>query len=515
MSTKKITALTELSAAPAASDMIPIVDVSDTTDAASGTTKKITATNVGKALGVGAGNTAAEPVKIDTSNGRVGIGTASPAELLELVTSSASGSVVQVKSTAADSYPSIRFVNDAREWRIYAPAGTISDGFQIYDATGTATRLFIDTSGNVGIGTTAPSRLLDVENSSGVATVAITSGTSSESQLYLGDTGDEDIGMIGYDNNTNSFRIVTNTATRLTVDTNGKVGIGTAAPDEMLEVETSSVSAAVIQIKSTGTDSYPNLRFVNDAREWRIYGARGNATDSFQIYDNTEGATRLRIDTTGNVLIGGAATPSSSVGNLCLFNGTIPSASVANGIVLYAEDATGSSELKVRDEAGNVATLSPHNFDLLGERSDPMAWSYSSKNAFVGKEVAVDMMKVVRALEKLTGESYIKMKDLPKSEVLDWDAEEKRKEDEQKVEVSAYKTRKVDADKEKSDFDDKWGVLPTGSNTKAEVKAFLDEQEIDYEDAAKDELLTKVPKRPEFTESEPETYVKKSKPDWM
>ena len=107
------------------------------------------------------------------------------------------------------------------------------------------------------------------------------------------------------------------------------------------------------------------------------------------------------------------------------------------------------------------------------------------------------------------------MKDLPKSEVLDWDAEEKRKEDEQKVEVSAYKTRKVDADKEKSDFDDKWGVLPTGSSTKAEIKSFLDEQEIDYEDAAKDELLTKVPKKPEFTESEPEVYVKKSKPDWM
>ena len=74
MSTKKITALTELSAAPAATDMIPVVDVSDTTDASSGTTKKITATNIGKGVGVGAGNTTTEPVKIDTSNGRLGVG---------------------------------------------------------------------------------------------------------------------------------------------------------------------------------------------------------------------------------------------------------------------------------------------------------------------------------------------------------------------------------------------------------------------------------------------------------
>ena len=76
MSTKKITALTELAAGPAATDMIPIVDVSDTTDAATGTTKKITATNVAKGIGIGAGTTTAEPMNINTSNGTVGIGQA-------------------------------------------------------------------------------------------------------------------------------------------------------------------------------------------------------------------------------------------------------------------------------------------------------------------------------------------------------------------------------------------------------------------------------------------------------
>jgi hypothetical protein len=76
MSTKKITALTELAAGPAATDMMPIVDVSDTTDAATGTTKKITATNVAKGVGIGAGTTTAEPVNINTSNGNVAIGQA-------------------------------------------------------------------------------------------------------------------------------------------------------------------------------------------------------------------------------------------------------------------------------------------------------------------------------------------------------------------------------------------------------------------------------------------------------
>ena len=213
-------------------------------------------------------------------------------------------------------------------------------------------------------------------------------------------------------------------------------------------------------------------------------------------------------------MIGGTPSPETAEASIALYNGTAPSASITDGVVLYAQDVS-TSELKVRDEAGNIATLSPHNFELLGDRSEEMAWSYSCKNAFAGKEVAVDMTKVIRALEKLTGEEYIKIRDIADSEKLDWDEEEKRKEAERKVEVDAYKARKVRGDKEKADFDKKWGTLPTGSNTKAEIKAFLDDGKIEYEDATKEELLKKVPEKPEFTEVEITTYTKKPKPDWL
>jgi hypothetical protein len=46
MADAKISALTELAEAPAAGDLFAVVDVSDTTDAASGTTKRITAANL-------------------------------------------------------------------------------------------------------------------------------------------------------------------------------------------------------------------------------------------------------------------------------------------------------------------------------------------------------------------------------------------------------------------------------------------------------------------------------------
>lgn len=62
MADLRISALTELAAAPATNDLFPLVDVSDTTDAASGTTKKITVLNLFTSPGF---TTAANPISSD------------------------------------------------------------------------------------------------------------------------------------------------------------------------------------------------------------------------------------------------------------------------------------------------------------------------------------------------------------------------------------------------------------------------------------------------------------------
>jgi hypothetical protein len=114
----------------------------------------------------------------------------------------------------------------------------------------------------------------------------------------------------------------------------------------------------------------------------------------------------FRIDNKQNLLLYGTATPASAKGALAIFNGTAPTGSVTNGIVLYAEDVSASSELKVRDEAGNVTTLSPHNFELIPEGpSEDMAWSYYSEKD--GKRINVDMLKAIRVLEKMSGEQLV------------------------------------------------------------------------------------------------------------
>lgn len=120
------------------------------------------------------------------------------------------------------------------------------------------------------------------------------------------------------------------------------------------------------------------------------------------------GSEHMRIDASGNLLLAGTGTPTSSAGNLVIYNGTAPTGSATNGVILYAEDVSASSELKVRDEAGNVTTLSPHNFDLIPEGpSEDMAWSYYSERD--GKRINVDMLKAIRILEQLSGEKLVHM----------------------------------------------------------------------------------------------------------
>jgi hypothetical protein len=72
---------------------------------------------------------------------------------------------------------------------------------------------------------------------------------------------------------------------------------------------------------------------------------------------------------------------------------------IADGSHIYAKDVATSSEVFVRDEAGNVTQISPHN--EAGE------WQYWSENIKTGKKIRINMEKMIRKLEQFTGEKFI------------------------------------------------------------------------------------------------------------
>ena len=78
--------------------------------------------------------------------------------------------------------------------------------------------------------------------------------------------------------------------------------------------------------------------------------------------------------------------------------GSAPSTASDHGFI-YAKDNSGTADIYVKDGAGNETLISPHN-----EQGE---WEYYSVNKSTGKTVRINMEKMIRKLEQITGESFI------------------------------------------------------------------------------------------------------------
>jgi hypothetical protein len=162
-------------------------------------------------------DTNANALFVQGSDGFVGIGTSSPEKAVHVKTAVNNTAVVRIESTAVDSYPTLSLKNDAREYQLTAH-GPLGDKFTIYDGTAGSHRLTIDSSGNVGIGTSSPSTELHVVASSGYAELRLqgASGSSGTLEFYDSTTKRGDIYV-----DTSSNIIFRNTAERMRINSSG------------------------------------------------------------------------------------------------------------------------------------------------------------------------------------------------------------------------------------------------------------------------------------------------------
>ena len=274
-----------------------------------------------------------ERIRIDSS-GKVGIGTTSPSTNLHV--KGPDGSAPKITLSEGTSESAIRST----------ASGTSSDLRFMTSVSGTqTTKMMVDYSGNVGIGTTSPTGSLSVASGSfqsttptstgddivisgnqslGIQFLTLASG-SSNNNIYFGDTDDPDIGMIRYAHADNSLQFQTNTSEAMRVDSSGRVIIGSTGSIGNTYTDNFTISEAAgnagMQIEGNNSNSNYGSIYIGDAghRQRSFLETQLGTNGHFTIgtigngpirFTNSSGE-RVRVTTSGLAFNGDSAAANS------------------------------------------------------------------------------------------------------------------------------------------------------------------------------------------------------------
>ena len=202
------------------------------------------------------------------NGGNVGIGTTSPSQKLHLY-----GSGNQ-----------LIFIENTGTYHMYtglsSNVGIVgsNNATPLSLQTNGVSRVYLDTSGNVGIGTTSPSALLHVSQPSANTVLRLGNNSNYDQFIYFNGGNDWSLGM-DY-SNSNAF-VLSNysalgTNDRFVVTTVGNVGIGVTAPAAKLQI---SGSSNVLNVRGSGSATTSSI-FSVDGNNGRLFEVSDDLSNS-------------------------------------------------------------------------------------------------------------------------------------------------------------------------------------------------------------------------------------------
>jgi hypothetical protein len=218
-----------------------------------------------------------ERMRIDNS-GQVGIGTASPDTPLHVVknanssqmpvvlanenaTANSTSQTVQIGFGLARDSGTVK--NDAGvievgKDRAWTSADTNIDSFmafQTYTDNSATEKMRIDSTGNVGIGTNDPSRLLHLKADDSCLLQLQVGNTTGNCQILFGDSGSTTVGKVLYNHSTNNMSFETNGAEDMRLTSGGDLHVdgnviaySTTISDERLKTDIERIDGALDKV---------------------------------------------------------------------------------------------------------------------------------------------------------------------------------------------------------------------------------------------------------------------------
>jgi hypothetical protein len=286
--------------------------------------------------------------------------------------------------------PSLKFTGDTNTG-IYSPGAD-----QVAVATNGVGRLFVDASGNVGVGTTSPAYPLVVASNITSTLQILSGGSTNQSRLFFADANDIGIGRILYDHNDNSMQLYANNTERLRIDSSGRLLVGTSTSDSQFDsnVQITAAGGSTILLSRYSNNTAGPVLFLAKSRGSSIGtktivqsgdetgkidfratdGANHYSTARIEAFvDGTPGTNdmpgrlvfsttadganttteRMRINANGNVEIRESSNTVSTGASLYLFDtaGAASSGNSSGRICFYSSDSTDGPS--IRSEISN------------------------------------------------------------------------------------------------------------------------------------------------------------------